>query len=90
MKKIRVLPYGYEYKDGIISNKEEEYIVVREIFNSYCKGNSLLKIAQFLNQRKIEYQPGTVTYLYGQFFIWLLLCRIYWEISSGCKISPFS
>ena len=60
MKKIRVLPYGYEYKDGIISNKEEEYIVVREIFNSYCKGNSLLKIAQFLNQRKIEYQPGTV------------------------------
>lgn len=60
MKKIRVLPYGYEYKDGIISNKEEEYIVVREIFDSYCKGNSLLKIAQFLNQRKIEYQPGTI------------------------------
>ena len=60
MKKIRVLPYGYEYKDGIISNKEEEYIVVKEIFDLYCKGNSLHKIAQFLNQKKIEYQPGTI------------------------------
>lgn len=74
MKKIRVLPYGYEYKDGIISNKEEEYIVVREIFNSYCKGNSLLKIAQFLNQRKIEYQPGTVTYFYGHYKFALFGC----------------
>lgn len=60
MKKIRVLPYGYEYKDGIISNKEEENIVVKEIFDSYSKGNSLLKIAQLLNQRNIEYQPGTI------------------------------
>ena len=60
MKKIRVLPYGYEYKDGIISNKEEENIVVKEIFDTYSKGNSLLKIAQLLNQRNIEYQPGTI------------------------------
>ena len=40
--------------------KEEENIVVKEIFDSYSKGNSLLKIAQLLNQRNIEYQPGTI------------------------------
>ena len=70
------------------------------VFMGYLKGKSATIIFQKWGNMKFAYRNrefwckgyyvDTVTYLYGQFFIWLLLCRIYWEISSGCKISPFS
>lgn len=75
------------------------YISIAQ-FMGFLKGKSTLMI--FDRHANLKYKYGsrnfwcrgyyvdTVTYLYGQFFIWLLLCRIYWEISSGCKISPFS
>lgn len=56
--KIRNLPYGYQYENGIITINQKETEAVKEIFNEYLGGKSLLKIAERLNAEHIEYMPG--------------------------------
>lgn len=56
--KIRNIPYGYSYIDGKISLHPQESVMVTEIFQEYLAGKSLLKIANELNEKKIEYMAG--------------------------------
>lgn len=56
--KIRNLPYGYQYENGVITINQKETETVKEIFNEYLNGKSLLKIAERLNAEHIEYMPG--------------------------------
>ncbi len=54
----RILPYGYQYKNGVIAIHPKETETVKEIFNEYLGGKSLLNIADRLNKEQIEYMPG--------------------------------
>lgn len=56
--KIRNIPYGYQYKNGSIAIQTEETETVTRIFTEYLNGLSLLKIAEQLNNKQIEYMPG--------------------------------
>lgn len=56
--KIRNILYGYQYQNGIIVIHPEETEVIKQIFNEYLSGQSLLKIADRLNSEHIEYMPG--------------------------------
>lgn len=53
----RLIPYGYNCENGIYKADESEHLVLREIFDSYLKGQSLLQISKALNQ------AGTPFYL---------------------------
>ena len=57
--KIRNIPFGYTMENGKIIFHPAESQVVQDIFSDYLGGQSLLKIAQSLNERQIEYMPGT-------------------------------
>lgn len=57
MKK-RNVPFGYGYENGKISVNKNEEKVIREIFDSYLAGMSLIQIASILNEKKIEYISG--------------------------------
>lgn len=56
--KIRNIPYGYQYQNGVIIVHPKETETVKEIFKEYLCGKSLLKIADRLNMEQIEYMPG--------------------------------
>lgn len=56
--KIRNIPYGYQYQNGIVTVSPEETKIVKDIFNEYLSGKSLLKIADRLNDEHIEYMPN--------------------------------
>ena len=56
--KIRNIPYGYAYIDGCVAVHPEESVIVREVFNNYLAGKSLLTIAEDLNKRMVEYMVG--------------------------------
>lgn len=56
--KIRNIPFGYQMENGIITLHPSESGTVREIFTAYLDGQSLLQIANSLNERNIEYMPG--------------------------------
>lgn len=56
--KLRRVQYGYCYINGKIEIDKSESVIVKEIFDEYINGNSLLKIAEFLNVRQIEYTPN--------------------------------
>lgn len=58
--KIRNIPYGYRYVNGSIELHPQESIIVSEICQDYLAGKSLLKIAQSLNKRAIEYMEGVI------------------------------
>lgn len=60
--KIRNLPYGYSYIDGKINLHPQESVMVTEIFQEYLAGKSLLKIANELNKKKIEYMVGVINW----------------------------
>lgn len=57
MKK-RNVPFGYQYKNGLITTHPQEAAVLNHIFSEYQKGMSLLEIANRLNDDNVEYQPG--------------------------------
>lgn len=57
--KIRNIPFGYTMENGKIILHPIESQVVQDIFSDYLDGQSLLKIAQSLNERQVEYLPGT-------------------------------
>ena len=58
--KVRSIPYGYQYVNGNIVLHPQESVIVKEICQSYLAGESLLNIAQSLNERFIEYMVGVV------------------------------
>lgn len=58
--KNRNLPYGYRYENGDIVTNPEEVKVLNEIFHYYLGGYSLLKIADILNGKKVEYAPDII------------------------------
>lgn len=60
--KIRNIPFGYCYKEGQVEVNKEEAKTLIEIFKSYLDGMSLLKISKELNEKKIEYMKGTVSW----------------------------
>ena len=57
--KIRNIPFGYTMENGKIIFHPTESQAVQDIFSDYLDGQSLLKIAQRLNERQVEYLPGT-------------------------------
>lgn len=58
--KLRRVQFGYCYIYGKISVEKSESQIVKEIFDKYIHGNSLLKIADSLNKRHIEYAPDVI------------------------------
>ena len=57
MKK-RNIPFGYQYQNGAITTHPQEVAVLNRIFSEYQNGSSLLDIANQLNDKNVEYQPG--------------------------------
>lgn len=55
--KIRNIPFGYTMENGKILLHPTESQAVQEIFSDYLDGQSLLKIAESLNERQVEYLP---------------------------------
>lgn len=60
--KIRVLPYGYLYKDGRIGISEVAAKNVTDIFEMYRNGIPLQQIALLYNTKKVEYNQGVVNW----------------------------
>ena len=56
--KLRTVPYGYLFEDGVIEIHPQERETVTEICKAYLGGDSLLQIAERLNANGIEYMPG--------------------------------
>ena len=56
--KNRTIPYGYTYAEGRIILHSQESEIVREVCRDYLSGQSMLIIAQGLNNRMIEYMVG--------------------------------
>ena len=56
--------YGYKNVDGEWLIVESEARVVREIFDSFCKGRSLTEIAKALNENNIPAPCGKHWYVY--------------------------
>ena len=55
--KTRNIPFGYTMENGKIIFHPTESQAVQAIFSDYLDGQSLLKIAQSLNERQVEYLP---------------------------------
>lgn len=55
--KIRNIPFGYTMENGKIICHPTESQAVQDIFSDYLDGQSLLKIAESLNERQVEYLP---------------------------------
>lgn len=60
--KNRNIPFGYQYKDGIIEFHPTESEVLKQIFKYYLDGKSLNKIAEILNTERVEYMPGVINW----------------------------
>ena len=58
MSANRIIPYGYEMKNGRYAPHPQESIIVQRIFNEYLSGKSLLQIAKKLTYEKEEFTPG--------------------------------
>lgn len=64
--KIRNILYGYKFENGSITIDNTEAEIVNQVFADYVKGLSLLKIANMLNQKGIEYLPNQVNWNKGK------------------------
>ena len=58
--KRRTIPFGYRYENGAIMINASSSDIVKEIFNRYLSGDSMLNISELLNKLHIEYRPGVV------------------------------
>ena len=56
--KCRSVLYGYKCVGGNVEFNDDEKIVVSNIFRRYLAGESLLKIAECLNEQRVEYKSG--------------------------------
>ena len=59
MKKIRMIPYGYSFRNGHTVIEHNEAEVIRRIFSNYINGASLQEIADLLTEEKIPYTEKT-------------------------------
>lgn len=57
--KTRNIPFGYKRENGKILPHPMESEIVGGIFTAYLNGQSLLQIAESLNERQVEYMPET-------------------------------
>ena len=64
--KNRNILYGYKFDNGKIAVDKHEAKIVNQVFTEYVKGLSLLKIANLLNQKGIEYLPNQVNWNKGK------------------------
>lgn len=64
--KNRNILYGYRFENGIIVADESESEIVKLVFAEYVKGLSLLKIANLLTEKGIEYLPNQVNWNKGK------------------------
>ncbi len=55
--KTRNIPFGYQIENGKILPHPIESEIVGGIFTAYLNGQSLLQIAESLNERQVEYMP---------------------------------
>ena len=53
----RYMPFGYQVKEGVVTVKTEEAVVIKLIFTQYLSGMSLKKIAEMLTMEKVEFLP---------------------------------
>ena len=58
--KTRNIPFGYKRENGKILPHPMESEIVGWIFTAYLNGQSLLQIAESLNERRVEYMPETI------------------------------
>lgn len=56
--KARSIPFGYKMENGKVIPHPDESQTVGEILSAYLDGRSLLRIAEHLNERRVEYLPG--------------------------------
>lgn len=60
--KVRTLPFGYCLADGKVVTHPHESQIVREVCSIYLQGKSMLQIAEWLNEKAIEYMPGVIAW----------------------------
>ena len=60
--KNRNILYGYKFENGNIVADKSESEIVNYVFTKYVNGLSLLKIANLLTQKGIEYLPNQVNW----------------------------
>jgi DNA invertase Pin-like site-specific DNA recombinase len=58
-------PYGYVLDNGILTSVPEELAVVREIFNNYLAGATMVRIAKSLNRRELLTKKGNPWNIYN-------------------------
>ena len=54
----RNIPFGYQYRNGILAAHPQESQTVRAVFTAYLSGEPLSKIAAHLTAKLVEYLPG--------------------------------
>lgn len=64
--KNRNILYGYKFENGRIVIHDAEAKIVNQVFADYVNGLSLLKIANLLTQKGIEYLPNQVNWNKGK------------------------
>lgn len=64
--KNRNILYGYKFENGNIVADKSESEIVNYVFTKYVNGLSLLKIANLLTQKGIEYLPNQVNWNKGK------------------------
>ena len=55
MKKKRALPFGYTLQNGQLVISEDEAKVVKDIFQAYIGGSSMLELADLMTHKQIPY-----------------------------------
>lgn len=64
--KNRVLPFGYEVKDGTIVVVPNEAEIIKTIFKKYISGQTLIEIADSLTRDKVDFFNGNTTWNKGK------------------------
>lgn len=64
--KNRNILYGYKFENGNIVADKSESEIVNYVFTKYVNGLSLLKIANLLTQKGVEYLPNQVNWNKGK------------------------
>ena len=54
----RTIPFGYKFENGAVVVEDSAADIVKEIFNRYLAGDSMLNISELLNKLHVEYTPG--------------------------------
>ena len=54
----RNIPFGYQYRNGVLAVHPQESQTVRAVFAAYLSGEPLSKIAAHLTAKLVEYLPG--------------------------------